>query len=234
MSVNELPSSNRLIAIGDIHGCAKSLEALLKKLSPYMGKDYTFIFIGDYIDRGPDSRGVFDRLIEFEHSEKCFFLRGNHEQMFLNALEGQDRRLWMMNGGIQTISSFGSIDFYEQLPDIYHEFVLRTEIYLDTQDFFFTHGGIHPYYSISEQLKTPGQEAKFLWERNHLNVDIWELEWEKPVVFGHTPVEKVINDAFRLGIDTGCVYSNRKGLGLLTAVVLPERRFVQQEYAEFR
>lgn len=234
MSVNELPSSNRLIAIGDIHGCAKSLEALLKKLSSYFGKDYTFIFIGDYIDRGPDSRGVFDRLIEFEHDETCVFLRGNHEQMFLNALKGQDRRLWMMNGGIQTISSFGAIDFYDQLPDIYHEFVNKTEMYLDTQDFFFTHGGINPFYSISEQLKTPGQTAQFLWERNHLNVDLWELEWEKPVVFGHTPVEKVINDDLRLGIDTGCVYSNRKGLGFLTAVVLPERRFVQQEYAEFR
>lgn len=72
-------SDNNYLAIGDIHGCPRSLEALLDKLSEY--NDRQFIFIGDYIDRGPDSRGVIDLLLDFRKEQDCIFLRGNHEQM---------------------------------------------------------------------------------------------------------------------------------------------------------
>lgn len=224
---------HRYIAIGDIHGCAQTLQALLQKLKPYYGSGHTFVFIGDYVDRGPDSRRVFDILIELATRETCVFLRGNHEQMILNALEGKNRRLWMVNGGLQTISSFDVDDFYTQLPERYRNFLNTTKLYFDTPDFLFTHGGLKPDESIETQLSEPERHADFLWEREHMGAHLAGIVWEKPVVFGHTPVQEVFNDPMRLNIDTGCVFNHRPDMGWLTAAVLPERRFVQQEYVEF-
>lgn len=74
-----------LIAIGDIHGCAITMDALLDRIQP--GPDDTLIFIGDYIDRGPDSKGVIDRLIRLREEQECVFLRGNHEELLLGYLD---------------------------------------------------------------------------------------------------------------------------------------------------
>ncbi|MFW6347502.1 MAG: metallophosphoesterase family protein [Cyclonatronaceae bacterium] len=233
MPAPDSSSARRLIAIGDIHGCARTLKALLKKLHPYYNSGYTFVFIGDYIDRGPESASVFDILMQLDETESCVFLRGNHEQMMIDALDGRNRKLWMMNGGLQTIASFTVDDFYTQLPDRYRNFLELTRLYFDTPDFFFTHGGLQPDVSVEAQRADSEQHHDFLWERSHIDASLSSIVWEKPVVFGHTPVPEVINDALRLGIDTGCVYHHHQNMGLLTAVVLPERRFVQQEYVEF-
>ena len=234
MSATDAFSTRRLIAIGDIHGCAQTLHELLQKLQIYFNKGYTFVFIGDYIDRGPDSARVFDILMQLAETESCVFLRGNHEQMMMDALQGKNRRLWMMNGGLQTIASFTADDFYTQLPDRYRTFLEQTRLYFDTPDFFFTHGGLEPHIPIHAQLTDPQQASDFLWERAHIGASLSSIAWEKPVVFGHTPVPEVINDALRLGIDTGCVFNHRPDMGFLSAVVLPERRFLHQEYVEFR
>lgn len=234
MAVQPAHDLRRLIAIGDIHGCARTLQALLEQLSHYRNKAYTFVFIGDYIDRGPDSRLVFDTLMELSEQEHCVFLRGNHEEMMLDALKGNRRRLWLVNGGLQTMASFDVPDFYTQLPQRYHTFINSTRLYFDTPDFFFTHGGLKPDESIAAQCSQPQRHHDFLWERDHIAPPLKDIVWEKPVVFGHTPVPEPINDGLRLGIDTGCVYSYRPDMGFLTAVVLPERRFFYQGYAEFR
>lgn len=233
MPASDASSTERLIAIGDIHGCAQSLKRLLNQLRPYFGKGYQFVFIGDYIDRGPDSRGVFDILMELAGRETCIFLRGNHEQMMLDALVGRNQRLWMMNGGLQTISSFDIDNFYSELPERYIDFLHETRLYFDTPGFFFTHGGLKPDETIAAQLSDPGSYHDFLWERDHINIAADHIVWEKPVVFGHTPVPSVLNDKLRLGIDTGCVYTHHPDMGRLTAVVLPERQMIQQPYAEF-
>ncbi len=215
------------MAIGDIHGCAQSLEGLLNKLGPWHGS--LFLFIGDYIDRGPDSRGVFDLLLDFAEKQECVFLRGNHEAMMLEALDDGDDFMWKYNGGRTTIDSFGMKwpkDFH---GSVYDRFIRDTLFYYETEEFFFTHGGLMPHKTIKENLETVSYDT-FLWERNHISFA--DPNWEKPVVFGHTPVEKPINEPLKIGIDTGCVYPGRPGMGILTAVVLPERKFIQQSYLD--
>lgn len=217
-------SDNRFVAIGDIHGCARSVESLLEKLTPDYGK-LEFVFVGDYIDRGPDSKGVVDLLVNFRQDYNCRFLRGNHEQMLLDAYDKDMLDLWLMNGGKTTLESYGAK--YNELHRLegHMDFYRETEFYYDTDDYFFVHAGIPPHMTIAQCLEDDETVHEFLWERNHLNA--FETPWEKTVVFGHTPRPHPIRKDKMLGIDTGCVYESL-GYGKLTAVVLPETEFIQQ------
>ena len=216
-------SSQQLIAIGDVHGCLKSLEAMLEKLKPYY--DRKFIFVGDYIDRGPSSKQVVDRLLEFQHEVDCVFIRGNHEQMLLDAFNEDKISLWMMNGGRTTLQSYGLSPNDGSLPEEHVTFYENTKLYYETEDYFFVHAGISPGKTIEESLKSEDDKHEFLWERSHLNA--FETPWEKTVVFGHTPRPQPLKKDKMIGIDTGCVYE-RVGYGTLTAVKLPEEEFIQQ------
>jgi serine/threonine protein phosphatase 1 len=216
-------SKQEFIAVGDIHGCLKSMEAMLDKLEPYY--DRTFVFVGDYIDRGPQSRQVVDYLIDFKEKVDCVFLRGNHEQMLLDAVKRNNFNLWMMNGGRSTLQSYNSNGESIELPNDHREFYEETKLFYDTENYFFVHAGISPRKTIAESLKDKEEIQEFLWERSHLNV--FETPWEKTVVFGHTPRPKPILKDNMIGVDTGCVY-DRVGYGKLTAVKLPEEEFVQQ------
>ncbi|MFW6157693.1 MAG: metallophosphoesterase family protein [Balneolaceae bacterium] len=215
-------SEKSYIAIGDIHGCIQSIKALLDELEQYNGRQY--VFVGDYIDRGPDSRGVVDYLLDFRSDHDCIFLRGNHEQMLLDALDHGKDELWKVNGGDVALRSYG-VKKAKDLPKDHLEFYRKTKMYYDTQEYFFVHAGIPPHITIEEATGNKKYEEQFLWERSHLNV--METPWEKTVVFGHTPRPHPINKDKMLGIDTGCVY-NSLGYGKLTAVLLPEQKFIQQ------
>ncbi len=215
-----------LIAIGDIHGCASTLTALIDKLA--LKKSDHLVFIGDYIDRGPDSRGVIDILKGLEDIVTCTFLRGNHEQLLLNYLDEGEYDLWAMNGGIATLLSYSDAGFSE-IPEEDIDFIRRTVSFFDTEDFFFVHGGLKAGYTIQENIDRFDDDT-FLWERSHLKAD--EYAWEKTVVCGHTPVDEPLNTEKLINIDTGCVYFQYPGRGQLTAVRLPEREFVIVPYSE--
>ncbi len=214
-----------LIAIGDIHGCAQSLDLLLKRLSP--APDDHLVFIGDYVDRGPDSKGVIDRLIALRETHSCTFLRGNHEALMLAYLNGGEADLWWANGGIATLRSYQADNAALEIPEAHVDFIRSTQLYYDTPDFFFVHAGLKPSLTIDENLRRYGEEV-LLWERSHLQAST--TVWEKPVVFGHTPQSIPLNRDRMIGIDTGCVYFTHPTLGRLTAVRLPEREFVSVEY----
>lgn len=215
-----------LIAIGDIHGCAKSLDALLERLAPT--RDDHLIFIGDYIDRGPDSKAVIDRLLRLREGQACTFLRGNHEAFMLTYLSGGDYDLWHVNGGISTLNSYVLPDRRVEIPEEHADFVRETKLYYDTEDFFFVHAGLKPRQTIRENVDRYGEDV-FLWERSHLRART--LAWEKPVVCGHTPQPAPVNRDLLIAIDTGCVYHMHAQLGRLTAVRLPEREFVSVPYS---
>ena len=221
-----------LIAIGDIHGCADTLDALLSRLAP--AEDDHLIFIGDYIDRGPNSKGVIDRLLTLRQAQQCTFLRGNHEAFMLAYLQNQDRELdlWVMNGGIATLRSYAAANqrvfVPEDFPEEHIEFVKQTKLYYEAPGFFFVHAGLRPELTIAENLMHCGEEV-FLWERDHLLPRI-ELAWEKTVVCGHTPRPEPLNLDKLIDIDTGCVYHMHPKMGRLTAVRLPEREFVMVDY----
>lgn len=107
-------SANGYVAIGDIHGCLRSLEALLEQLTDY--NDRLFVFVGDYIDRGPHSKGVVDLLLDFKEEQECIFLRGNHEQMLLDAVDYGELNMWLRNGGKTTLQSYQSEDEEFDIP----------------------------------------------------------------------------------------------------------------------
>ncbi|WP_456424942.1 metallophosphoesterase family protein [Rhodocaloribacter sp.] len=213
-----------LIAIGDIHGCARTLETLLERLAP--ASDDHLVFVGDYVDRGPDSRGVIDQLIALREHQPCTFLRGNHEALMLGYLDRGEYDLWRINGGVATLNSYLE-DYEVRIPPAHVDFIRATELYLDTPEFFFVHAGLKPNLTIAENLERFGEEV-FLWERGHLKAR--KLAWEKPVVCGHTPREEPLNEELLITIDTGCVYHMYPGLGRLTAVRLPERAFLSVDY----
>jgi len=217
-----------LIAIGDIHGCAKSLDALLQTLDP--SPDDHLLFVGDYIDRGPNSRGVIDRLLALRKEVDCTFLRGNHEAMMLEYLDNGTFSLWRMNGGVSTLQSYRDDgERTVDIPSSHAQFVRDTKLYHETDDFFFVHAGLDPHHTIAENLEQ-ADEQTFLWERGHLEAE--EVAWEKPVVCGHTPQPTPINREKLILIDTGCVYHMQPGMGTLTAAYLPEREFVDVAYAD--
>lgn len=203
------------------------MKALLENLKPYY--DRQFVFVGDYIDRGPASKQVVDYLLKFKNKVDCVFLRGNHEQMLLDAFDHDQKSMWMMNGGQATLQSYGIVDNTHKLPDKHRDFYEETRLYYDTEEYFFVHAGLSPAKTIADSVEDKNEIQKFLWERSHLNA--FETPWEKTVIFGHTPRPKPLKKGKMIGIDTGCVY-NRVGYGKLTAVKLPEEEFIQQTALE--
>ena len=224
-----------LIAVGDLHGCARTLGALLELLAPTV--DDHLVFIGDYVDRGPNSREVLDRLVALEKAARagdgpaCTFLRGNHDQMMLDYIDsgGRNLVLWRMNGGLSTIANYVTPGGDLAVPEDHLDFLRRTEILFETEDFVFVHAGLDPDLTIAENVADADPRVA-LWTREHLDADL--SLWEKTVVCGHTPVAVPIDRPPLIAIDTGAVYAHVRGLGTLTAVRLPERVFEQVAYQE--
>lgn len=214
--------TRRVIAIGDIHGCSKTLKALLQDFQRFSGS--LFIFLGDYIDRGPDSKNVIDQLLVFSEKEECVFLRGNHEQMLLRVLDGAPKSSWAKNGGNTTMHSYMGDKKSFDLPYKHYHFFQNTNLYYETEDFVFTHAGMDPELSVKENLEDEANHEIFLWTREHLYEP---NNWEKTVIFGHTPKKDIIQLPNMIGIDTGCVFKNLPGLGILSALVLPDKKVIQ-------
>ena len=230
-----------LYAIGDVHGCIRTLDALLDTLAADagggLGPEDTLVFVGDYIDRGPDSAGVLDRALELEAASRaktgpeCVFLRGNHDQMMLDYVDGRgDAELWWANGGRTTLMSYENRREWS-VPTAHIDFLRRTELVAEREGFVFVHAGLDPTRTVVENLEDPDPDV-FLWSRDHLQSDL--SRWEKPVVCGHTPVLEPIDLPRLIDIDTGAVFVTREGLGRLTAVSLPDRRFLAAETVDYR
>lgn len=211
--------------IGDIHGCAKTLEALLEKLADEAHR--TFVFIGDYIDRGPDSKSVVDLIIKFAADHDCVFLRGNHEQMMLDALETNDAARWLRYGGRDTLKSYNQTFVNLNFSSQHHHFYQNSKIFYETESYFFVHGGIPPQVTIAEAVADEDIVDMMMWTRDHIEAK--QTAWEKKVIFGHTPTDKPFHTNDMIGIDTGCVYRNLPGLGKLTALLLPEEEFIYMD-----
>lgn len=197
------------IAIGDIHGLAKTLDSLLAKLPP-TGR---LVFLGDYIDRGPDSKGVIARLLTLEQQRDCVFLRGNHEAMAIKAYDGDAdaEAAWQYNGGYQTLISYQYL-----IPDAHLDFLRRTRPYYATDDYIFVHGGLVPGLQPDEM-----EEERLWWMREpFLSSD---YDWGRLVIHGHTPTGRDTPEIHRhrINLDTAAVYGGR-----LTALLLPKRKFI--------
>lgn len=212
---------NKIFAVGDIHGCLEKLEDLMAKIAVNKHRD-TLVFIGDYIDRGYFSREVVDYLIGLQDIHgKIVYLCGNHEQMFLNYLNGVDEALYLGNGGIATLQSYGILlsDDLERrtdkIPERHLEFFRSLQFHYETEHYIFVHAGLRPGRPLREQLVDD-----LLWIRHEFIED--DSDFGKTVVFGHTPMRHLLIDKNKIGIDTGAVYG-----GKLTCVELPAVKIYQ-------
>ncbi len=191
---------NRLLAIGDIHGCLAQLKVLMKQVMP--ASSDKIVFLGDYVDRGPTSAGVIDYLIEFgEIFPETVFLRGNHEQMFAEYLEGHEPTAFLMNGGLKTLSSYQDNGKWP-IPSSHHSFLETLSNYYETEDYIFVHAGLRPGIPLSKQ-----DNNDLIWIRHEFISSSYN--WGKTVVYGHTPLKEPFLAESRLGLDTGCVYGRQ-------------------------
>lgn len=230
LSLPTFPADNTY-AVGDIHGCSDTLKALIGQLP--LNDQSVLIFLGDYVDRGPDSRGVIDYLIDLSGQQTCYFLRGNHEDMMLHAMETGNVTNWLMNGAKETLMSYGATTLGSlRLPDSHLTFLKNTLYYIDTPGFLFVHAGANPDQTLADSIKNRRFED-FIWSRAHLRAR--KLKWEKTMVCGHTPHDQAILTDKLILIDTGCVYKAprfARDMGILTAIQLPSRKLFQADYCE--
>ena len=225
-----MPDRSRVYAIGDVHGEAEMLESLLEKIRRDAGEAgaerRVAVFLGDYVDRGSDSRQVIDLLLSDPLPDfECVFLKGNHEAAFEGFMAAPEDYLhWLTFGGVSTCASYG-IDtaappdgaemlswlrerLNEAVPEAHKDFLAELRLSHQEGDYFFAHAGIKPGVPIEEQ-----QAEDLLWIREpflHSNLDHGRI-----VVHGHTPEWSPVVRANRIGIDTGACFG-----GALTALVL--------------
>jgi serine/threonine protein phosphatase 1 len=211
----------RTFAIGDIHGCLDQLEDLVHRIEPR--KDDLLVFLGDYIDRGPRITEVIDFLIDLASEVPCVFLRGNHEDMFLEFLEfGTNKTLYFANGGRKTVESYlGSEPFISHtqvahaLSQSHRDFYAGLRWYYEDAHYIYVHAGVQPGVPMFRQ-----DHRDLVWIRDDFIFSPTGLN--KKVIFAHTPFARPFVKEDKIGVDTGGVYG-----GVLTAVQLPEEIFIQ-------
>jgi serine/threonine protein phosphatase 1 len=215
-------------AVGDIHGCNILLQKIHNKIlatSKDIEGQKLLIYLGDYIDRGPDIKGTIQTLIDFqpENFTKVFLL-GNHEQMLLDFMAGKRNSLyiWLGNGGLETLESYGSdmnsyIDhsmelkgeelirkqFTRLLPFSHKNFFNQLILNYEWGNYFFVHAGINPDFPLDKQEK-----ETMLWTREKSFYKS-TMTYNKIIVHGHTPVEKIEKFPCRINLDTGAFYSGK-------------------------
>lgn len=221
-----------LAAIGDIHGEREKLERLLRKVPA----EARLVLLGDYVDRGPDSAGTLDDLITLrERRPNTVFIRGNHDEMMLDAGDFFDPDLasdlsydqvsnWFAWGGSETVRSYaGTKPWFKQVPDAHWEFLQDTKLEYREGPFIFVHAGLVPPGAYWEPIVSWHLEPR-LWIREpFLGSD---HDFGARVIFGHT-VQKYgpLVRPNKIGIDTGAVFG-----GALTAALLDTER---PEWVEF-
>ncbi|MDR1039387.1 MAG: serine/threonine protein phosphatase [Deltaproteobacteria bacterium] len=205
--------SHRIFAVGDIHGCRQKLEKLLDKMDWRPENSEELVFLGDYIDRGPDSFGVVEivRSLKEDYPDAVTALKGNHEQMFVNFITGAEDISLDHNGTADTMKSY---DRNSPFPASHFRFYLNLELYYETESHIFVHAGLRPGVPLARQ-----SEEDCLWIRNEFLES--EFDFGKTVVFGHTPFREPLILPGRAGLDTGAVFG-----GPLTCMELLSGRLI--------
>ncbi|SFJ14305.1 metallophosphoesterase family protein [Thermoflavimicrobium dichotomicum] len=219
----------RMLVISDIHGEASKFTELLKKAQYDPAQDQ-LILLGDYIDRGPDSKAVIEKVIQLTE-EGAIALKGNHEDYMIKVAEkdGSVVEKWLRNGGKQTLQSYGYAVDEKSSEEVvallqtgkikeHIDFLKNLPCYYEKDDYIFVHGGVDP----NTPLESTDPNV-LMWIRDEFHQG---YKGEKTVVFGHTPTMKLhgcydvyFGENRIIGIDGGCVYGGR-----LNCLVLPSRK----------
>ena len=211
---------NKLFAIGDVHGCIDNLDEMMSVIKIDQDRD-TLVFIGDYIDRGPNSRAVVNSVIEIRKKiRNVVCLLGNHEQMLLEYhLNKINEEKFFMNGGNVTAFSYGLTRTPSgvriNIPDSHIKFFHSLQLSYEQDNFIFVHAGLRPGIPLPQQnIKDMLCIRDEFIDKPH--------QFGKTVVFGHTPFKQPLIDQYKIGIDTGAAYG-----GKLTCVELMEMKIYQ-------
>ena len=240
-------TGGRLVyAIGDVHGRYDLLYRMMAEIRKDLVRTEfhsqpIFIFLGDYIDRGPESKQVIQTLISIrDHAElDARFLRGNHEQAMIDFLDGvQDSDAWLLYGGVPTLASYGAVApsfrssdltipevraaLRARLPKRHEIFLRTTSLMVEVGDYVFVHAGIRPGIALGDQVADD-----LLWIREEFLLSKESIE--RVVVHGHTPEMKPYVGERRIGLDTGAYLT-----GVLSAIRLfdVDRSVIQVTAAE--
>ena len=206
----------RIYAIGDIHGCYDRLCRLLARIDIRPSLD-TLVFLGDYIDRGPQSYEVIDLLITLKKQHPgSIFLKGNHEAMFLDYISGNSTIPFINNGGRVTLESYyqhaAGAD-RSTIPKEHLDFINSLVLCHESDDYIFVHAGLRAGIPLEKQSTND-----LLWIREPFISS--DTNFGKRVIFGHTPFPEPLVRSEKIGIDTGAVYGNT-----LTCIRLPDLTF---------
>jgi serine/threonine protein phosphatase 1 len=211
-----IPDGICIYAISDIHGCVDQLRRIFAAIDHHLSrskpKRAIHVFLGDYIDRGPQSAQTIDLLIERGKHYECIFLKGNHEAMLFDLLRDPKQfDLWKQYGGLQTLLSYGLTPqakpdlekqvllvktFARTIPRHHRHFFNSLRPSYSLGDFFFAHAGVKPGVPLAQQ-----KQQDLLWIRDEFLIS--EANFGKYVVHGHTPVAKPDIRPNRINIDTG-------------------------------
>jgi serine/threonine protein phosphatase 1 len=199
--------TGRTIAIGDIHGCALALDALLDAIGP--DPDDVIVTLGDYINRGPDSRSVLQRLIALAGECRLIPLLGNHEQALLEAKSGLHPTTWLGMGVIATLDSYGPSRSLSLIPDEHFAFLESCRDYHETENHIFVHANYYHDWPMNEQ-----PPLMLRWESLRETMPP-PHDSGKTVIVGHTSQKdgEIFDAGYLTCIDTFCV-----GGGWLTAL----------------
>lgn len=233
------PDGRVVWAVGDVHGCLDLLDGLLQEIARDEAADprpRTVVFLGDYVDRGPDSRGVVNRLIEIADMPDvdARFIRGNHEDKMHEFLDDPSvGATWCEYGGDAALASYGlspptvrhrkegwvalSADLAHKLGPRGRRFLEQLEPGVTLGGYFFCHAGALPGVPLDQQA-----DRDLMWIRGRFLND--DQAFDRVVVHGHTPTDVPHVDHRRIGVDTGAYAT-----GVLTALRIDgeEERFVQ-------
>jgi serine/threonine protein phosphatase 1 len=223
-----LPDGIQIYAVSDIHGCADQLRDVFAAIDHHIARTSPLralhVFLGDYIDRGPESRQTIDLLIERGRRHESIFLKGNHEAFLSEVLQDNSRlEAWKDYGGFQTLMSYGlapsikpdreeQIELVQALrqgmPEPHRHFLNGLRSSFACGDYFFAHAGVRPGVPLPQQ-----REEDLLWIRDEFLES--EEDFGKFVVHGHTPVPKPEIRPNRINIDTGAFAT-----GILTLLTI--------------
>ena len=212
----------RTLAIGDIHGASGALDALMNFVKPTT--DDVLVFLGDYVDRGPDSKGVVERLIAWSESLQIVCLRGNHEQMMLDARTDRSAlKMWLSVGGTQALASYAVAGraTLETVPAEHWTFLEeRCGDFFETDTHIFVHANLDPSLELVDQ-----PESMLFWK--FLEGPIHHVSG-KVVICGHSPQRSGEPLAWQR---TVCIDTNAYGGGWLTCLDVDTRHYWQADVA---
>jgi serine/threonine protein phosphatase 1 len=202
-------------AVGDIHGSLQKLRDLIGHCERYAdGRPAAFVFLGDYIDRGPDSAGVVDTVMDLQSrlKDRVIALKGNHEAVAIEVIDGKTAAdLWLREGGAATLRSYG-VGSARELPNEHVAWLRSLPLRYDDGCRFFVHAGIDPDKPLD------GQSGRdLIWIREPFLSD--PRDHGRLIVHGHTPLATGVPDlrSNRLNLDTGAVFG-----GPLTAAAFAD------------